>query len=581
MSNQEKGTTMRKLSYLMSFCVLVALGSMASAQNSRGLLPALSCRDNGALCIGPDVSDSGGYGSHYIGHDEPSLLFYSGVPGSGNSMVYLVQLPKEPPTPPKQDGTGGIYNFQLHGTFWLGMVMCDDQSAPNPGGSQLAGPNIPCTPDSDSNIFDGTDPSANDYIGKHPGSAYMEMQFYPPGSAGGLGESCDLGKWCSALTIDSLSRNMNTGKNQSQACQEAAGVFAPNEPANFAYITKNGVPLGPPSPLLFNDSTFTPTANTLLYNAGDVLRIVLLDTPNGLQISITDLTSGESGSMTASADNGFAQVLFDPNGTDCDVATHNLPVDFHPMYSTSSEHTRLPWSASHSYGIQFSDEIGHFEYCSSVQYEGGPCTSTAADDPPGPDDNICFSASFLASFGVFFPIGACLDDDLDFDGVPYQNTWPGTFTNPGRDQQLHPRPILFTTPLFINSSTKATENYERIAFEANLPAIEVATDPPCQRLISNPAGPDPGAGCVNPPLGAEFYPLFTTRGGNGSCTWQFGGTNIPGTKETFGGSSTAEFGPLLAVSIPTPTGIRVLYGPFRQILSSNPCPSMGNIATLD
>jgi hypothetical protein len=283
--------------------------------------------------------------------------------------------------------------------------------------------------------------------------------------------------------------------------------------------------------------------------------------------------------MTASADNGFAQVLFDPNGTDCDVATHNLPADFHAMYSTSSEHAGVPWSTQ-GLNIAFADEIGHFEYCSSVQFEGGPCTSTAADDPPGVDDNGCLSASFLASIGAF-PIGQCLDADLDFDGVPYQNTWPGTSTNPGHDQQLHPRPILFTSPLFINSNTKATQNYERVAFMTHLPQIEVATDPPCQRHISNPADPSPGMGCVNPPQGAEFYPLFTTRGGNGSCTWQFGGTNIPGTKQTFGGTSTAEFGDLLVDAFPTPSGVSLRYIYFRQILSSNPCPSMGNIATLD
>jgi hypothetical protein len=572
---------MRKPNYLMSCCVLLALGSIASAQNVPGPARALSCHDNGVFCYGvAEVSDSIGYGGRYTGHDEPSLLFYSGVPGSGNSMVYFMQLPKEPPTPPRQDGTGGTYNYQLHGAFWLGMALCDDQSAPNPGGSQLAGPNIPCTPDSDSNIFEGTDPSARDYIGKHPGAAFMELQFYPPGSVGGLGGSCGLAKWCSALTIDSLSYNYNTAQDQNASCQEAAGVFGADEPANFASITKNGVPLGPPSPLLFNDSTFTPTANTLLYNDGDVLRIVLQDTPNGLQISITDLTSGESGSMTASAKNGFAQVLFDPNGTDCDPFTHNLPADFHPMYATSSEHTRLPWGA-HSYTIGFSDEIGHFEYCSSVQYEGGPCTSTAADDPPGPDDNSCFSASFLASFGVFFPIGACLDSDLDFDGVPYQKTWPGTLTNPGTDQRLNPRPVLLTSPLFTNSVTKATQNYDRVAFEVNLPRIEVATNPPCQRHISNPADPNPGAGCINPPAGAQFYPFYTTRGGEGSCTWQFGGANIPGTKQTFGGSSTAEYGPLLELDYPSPTGVTRVYEDFRQVLSSNPCPSKGNIATLD
>jgi hypothetical protein len=252
-------------------------------------------------------------------------------------MVYTLQLPDDPPTPPKQDGTGGTFNFQLHPAFWFGMAMCDDQSAPNPGGSALAGPNISCTPDSDSNIFDGTNTSHADYIGKHPGTAFMEMQFYPPGWIG----SCDAVHWCSALNIDSLSQNLNSGQVQNLACQNAA--FGGIEYINFAFITKDGVPGGPPSPLLVNPSTFKPTANTLLYNPGDVLRVVLQDTPNGLQVSITDLTTDESGSMTASAANGFAQIRFDPSGTDCAVGTHNISSDFHPMYATSSEHTRVPW----------------------------------------------------------------------------------------------------------------------------------------------------------------------------------------------------------------------------------------------
>jgi hypothetical protein len=550
----------------------MALASIASAQDVPRLKQALSCDDGGALCT--EVYDRSfiRYGGRYIGHDEPSLLFYSDVPGSGNNMVYLMQLPKEPPAPPRQDGTGGTYNYQLHPAFWLGMVMCDDQSAPNPGGSTLAGPNIPCEPDSDDNIFDGADPSARDYIGKHSGAAFMEMQFYPPDSPI---SGCDFSRWCSALTIDSFSKNLNTGQYQNTACGEVAGI----EYVNFAFITKDGVPVGPPSPLLANDSTFTPTANTLLYNPGDVLRIVLQDTPNGLEISIADLTSGESGSMTASKKNGFAQILFDPNGTDCDPSTHNLPADFHPMYATSGEHTGLPW-ADQGYNIAFSDEIGHFEYCSSVEFEGGPCTSTATGDPSGPDDNLCLSGSFLASQG-FLPIGGCFDADIDFDGVPYQKTWPGTLTNPGHDQQLHPRPVLFTSPLFTGSTAKATQNYDRVAFDVDLPIFEFATNPPCQYQISNPADPNPGAGCVIPPTGAEFYPLYTTRGGEGSCTWQFGGANTPGTNQTFGGSSTAEFGPLHESVRPTPTGITLRYTSFRQVLSSNPCPSKGNIATLD
>ncbi len=128
------------------------------------------CDENAPLCT--EVLDSLNYDGKYTGHDEPAVLFYSDVPGSGNSNVYMLTLPKDPPRLPKQDGTGGTFNFQLHPAFWFGMAMCDDQSAPNPG--------APCTPNSDSNIFDNQNPGAPDYIGKHPGTALMEMQFYPP-----------------------------------------------------------------------------------------------------------------------------------------------------------------------------------------------------------------------------------------------------------------------------------------------------------------------------------------------------------------------------------------------------------------
>src|SRR6516165_1276353 len=164
----------RRPSFATLFLLLL-LGHMASAQSRP---KSLSCIENGFLCS--EVYDSIGYEGGYTGHDEPSLLFYSDVPGSGNKMVYLLRLPTDPPQLPKQGGTGGTFNFQLHPTFWVGMAMCDDQSAPNPGGSKVAGPNILCTPDSDSNIFDGSDPTAPDYMGKHPGGAFMEMQFYPP-----------------------------------------------------------------------------------------------------------------------------------------------------------------------------------------------------------------------------------------------------------------------------------------------------------------------------------------------------------------------------------------------------------------
>jgi hypothetical protein len=57
---------------------------------------------------------------NYVGHDEPSLLFYSNTAGSGNSAIFTLVLPKDPPVLPKQNGTGGTFNFQLHPAFWFG-----------------------------------------------------------------------------------------------------------------------------------------------------------------------------------------------------------------------------------------------------------------------------------------------------------------------------------------------------------------------------------------------------------------------------------------------------------------------------
>ena len=131
------------------------------------------------------------------------------------------------------------------------------------------------------------------------------------------------------------------------------------------------------------------------------------------------------------------------------------------------------------------------------------------------------------------------------------------------------------SPLFNGS-----QNYSRVAFEADLPRIEFATNPPCQRHVSNPADPHPGAGCVNPPAGANFYPFFSTTGGD-NCTWQLGGANIPGTTNTFGGSSSTEFGPLLELAYPaaTPPGsVTVRFNNFRQVHSDNPCASSGAIS---
>ena len=289
-------------------------------------------------------------------------------------------------------------------------------------------------------------------------------------------------------------------------------------------------------------------------NSGDWLLVDIRDTPEGLAISIKDLTTGQIGSMTASIANGFGQVQFVPDpGTDC----NNIPYAFHPMYSTSSEHTRVPW-AVHSFNIAFSDEVGHFEYCADAN-----CTTIGVNDPAGVDvdDAVCFPASISSRI----QIGGCLGTDVDFDGASYQPVWPGTLVAPGQDKKYHPSAVVFSSPLFTPMMGSGTENYNRVAFETDLPAIEDQTSPACNIFT--------GANCLNPPAGANFYPIYSTRNWKGSCVWQLGGANIPETINDFGGNSTVEYGSLLQLAVPVPGNVAVnVYFDFRQVLPSNPCP---------
>jgi hypothetical protein len=534
--------TRKFLAFCLMLVMLVSLTGIfpaAAAPLAEEEHARLFCDEGDPLCA--ETADAIGYEGRYTGHDEPSLLFYSNASGSGNNNQYDLRLPTDPPKLPVQDGSGSTFNFQLHIAFWFGMALCDNQSAPE-------FTHAPCVPDSDTNIFDGADPAAPDYIGRHPGTAFLELQFYPPGWVPFQNAiSCDATQWCAAMAIFSLNQDQNAGVVNNTACLSTVGL----EPANFAFITKSGVPHAPPAPLDLTLDSFTPNpATDLFMGSGDQITIDMHDTADGLQITLHDLSSGQSGSMTASVANGFAQINFDPTATTCT----QTPYAFHPMYATSSEHTRVPWAA-HSYNVAFSDEIGHFEYCTNVV--DGTCAGDP-NDPNGPDgDDVgCFDAA--QSLRV--QIGGCIGTDNDFDGVSYQTVWPGSLSNPGTNNTLSPNSILFSSPTF-----NGGQKYSRMAFEADLPRIQAADfGGNCNRTT--------GANCLNPPPGANFYPIYSTRNTNQGCRWQFGGANIAGTKNTFGGNSTAQYGPLLQSVYPGPGFTPILrYNNFRRILSSNPC----------
>jgi hypothetical protein len=116
-----------------------------------------------------------------------------------------------------------------------------------------------------------------------------------------------------------------------------------------------------------------------------------------------------------------------------------------------------------------------------------------------------------------------------------------------------------------------------VAFETDTPISEFSTNPTCNLFT--------GTGCTNPPAGTQFYPIYSTfrthghdEDDEGTCSWQLGGPNIPGTENNFGGTSTSEYGGPLFVVFPNaantthPNGTSFLeLSDFRRIISHNPC----------
>jgi hypothetical protein len=397
----------------------------------------------------------------YIGHDEPSIGFYSDTPHSGNDMQWEITIPHERPLPVTQ-------SFENYLAFWFGLALCDPNSGFLPRG--------PCIPNSDAN---------NSLTA---GSAFLEMQFYPPGFPPFITQiSCDLTHWCASLHINSLETMDN-------------GQLNPNctETTNFAFIQRDGIPTGPPGPDTMNNASATPNSQTLLMNQGDRLRITIKDVPGnvngGVMTMIEDLTTGQSGFMIASAHNGYRTL--DPNtcqGTD---------FSFHPEYATAKFGNFVSWAALQA-NVNVAFEIGHFT--------PGTNGDNDADDPP------CFPGPTVAGCLNFATGG-----DTDFDGTSYLRDWPdGTSTQPNS--------VLFRSvsdqglgPLSASGDGEYVHPYRVMQIESDV----ILSETTCN--TSN------GKGCVVPPKGAQFYPFYAITTDTQSCTLMFG--NFRGSEiNNFGG----------------------------------------------
>ena len=541
-------------SLLLSAGVTLAAASSAAA-TAPGQHAHIDCAESTICAEVGQYEEVFGH-NYYVGHDEPSTLFYSNTPGSGNRMRYTLTLPRDP-SPSNPNIAGKSYDFELGSTIWFGLSMCDTQSYPEQVKT--------CTPDSDSNIKSN--------LAETPGSAFTELQFYSPGWVGwpvwakAIGAStCDPTKWCAALNIDSLSEDPVNGTLQNPTCATKAGI----EYLNFAFVTHDGRATGPANPLQSTvGGTFTPNpTKDLFMNPGDKISVAMFDTPEGLRVVLNDLTTGQSGSMTASPANGFAQIKYAPTGDSCTA----IPYAFHPMYGTARKNIGTIWAAD-QYNVAFDQEIGHFQHCDGaavpatpfgVNGDGTPISCPAgnttddgelAENPlTGGDDNFCFPASE----SQLVRVQGCTDTNTGFDGVSYHPVWPDGNT------ALHPTAVQFTSPL---TGSAFNEPYQSAALSVDLPRIEATT---CNR--------DTGAGCTLIPTTDEgdpalFYPYFSITGGPSACVWQLGGA-IPGTTNNFGGN--AGYGPLFlqrSLIFGGHGATHLRFNIFRNVFAVNPCPA--------
>ena len=363
----------------------------------------------------------------------------------------------------------------------------------------------------------------------------MELQFYEPGYVPQFdGFGCTATQWCANLTIDSLSRPEHRGRQQRRLPQQP--LPGRRGAGQLGVRHQDGKSQAPANPLALSDDPNARAAlnpdptKDLMMNPGDTIRVHMHDTPAGIRVDITDLTTGEHGSMTASIANGFGQVLYEPNATEVPRRGRTRST----RCTTPPSPRGNTWAA-HTNNVAFSDEIGHFEYCDAIDagrrvHQAGRRRTPTVDE----DDQVCLDG---ADFDALIPINGCLLDDGDFDGASYQRDWPGRFRNPFLDRKLHPTPVRFTVP------TSGGQALEQMAFETDLPRIE----------RGEPGNPPPqcdaitGANCVNPPPGAQFYPIYTATRVRGRACCSRAARSSRAPSNTFGGNSKSEYGDLLFV----------------------------------
>ena len=491
----------------------------------------------------------------YVGHDEPSVEFRSTKPGTGYDLTYQVQLPEEPAGAaeaerhPAAPGTSSC--ARRSGS---GLTMCDTESAPEYTSV--------CTPDSDVNAkFTSSNPNSPAYIGRHPGNAFMELQFYEPGYVPQFeGFGCTATQWCANMTIDSLGLDQNTGIANNNDCLNN-NFLVGEEPVNWAYVTKSGKSQAPADPLKISQSANPALAlnpdptKDLMMNSGDRLTVHMHDTKAGMRADITDNTTHQSGSMTASIANGFGQVVYAPEREEVHLAAVRVPPGVQHL-GAPREHVerahlqRGVLRRDRPLRAVRRDRPGHARPAPSPARTTPRWTRTTSTACPAPTPSSSTSP----------PASAAGGGDSDFDGESYQNRWPGTLANAanGRPAASEPGPLHQSDqsrPTDRGRPVRGRPAGDRERGDAGLRHRRPARTAPTHRLARR---------------STPSTPRRTT--GRARARGRKGAPSSRGRSTTFGGSSKTAYGSLLASVFPeagftTSTS----FENFNRDLKGNPC----------
>ena len=261
-------------------------------------------------------------------------------------------------------------------------------------------------------------------------------------------------------------QNQNTGGASNADCNNY--LLGGEEPINWAYVTKSGNSQAPADPLFTGtftsphfDAVNPDLTKDLLMNPGDWITIHMHDTAAGFRIDITDETS-QSGSMTASSDNGFAHVL-SSRTREVHVGAVRLP---------SRVQHRQP-ARQHVVGAHVQRRVLRRDRALRALPGDSTRTSTARCRVPTTPTASTTTTSFCVpgSDSLLVQINGCFAGDNDFDGPSYQNDWPGT--NP--DVEDRPAAAPRAGDLHEPDDERRPRRIRRSPFEADLPAIERRT----------------------------------------------------------------------------------------------------------